>query len=223
MLHSLPDLLGEGETRDTADNVVYAMDEGKRVNQGDEPCLGQVGQSAQPSLLAHSDLDAPLHATNPQGQRTLGPAPIPLSRGDLDQNLVTRPHALGHQAPLVELEDQDVGQGLRADLTSVDSLFHTPPGNKYTPEMVERKSFCFLPNSCYTILVSGEKRHPVMDPLGLDSLSPLFADLTLALGWVGAQVLLLFQPLLTGWVSESAIEQAIRCLEAPSQRTEGRE
>ena len=58
--------------------------------------------------------------------------------------------------------------------------------------------------------------------LGLDDLSPLFADLATALGWVGAQALLLLQPLLSGWVDESAIEQAIRRLESPTQPTEER-
>ncbi|MBC7227979.1 MAG: hypothetical protein H5T61_12230 [Thermoflexales bacterium] len=55
------------------------------------------------------------------------------------------------------------------------------------------------------------------------NLSPIFADLAAALGWVGAQALLLLQPLLTGWVNASAIEQAIRWLEAPSQHNDGRE
>ncbi len=58
---------------------------------------------------------------------------------------------------------------------------------------------------------------------GLDELSPLFADLAAALGWVGAQALLLLQPLLAGWVDESAIEQAIRWLESPAPRPDGRE
>ncbi len=58
---------------------------------------------------------------------------------------------------------------------------------------------------------------------GLDELSPLFADLAAALGWVGAQALLLLQPLLTGWVDESAIEQAVHWLEFPAQRAEWRE
>jgi len=71
--------------------------------------------------------------------------------------------------------------------------------------------------------VNGEKRISAVDPLELDNLSPLFADLAAALGWVGAQALLFFQPLLTGWVNASAIERAIRWLEAPSQRTDGRE
>ncbi len=62
-----------------------------------------------------------------------------------------------------------------------------------------------------------------MDPLELDNLSPLFADLAAALGWVGAQALLLLQPLLTGWIDSSAIEHAIRWLEAPAQHTDGRE
>ncbi|MBO9371344.1 MAG: hypothetical protein J7575_09720 [Chloroflexi bacterium] len=62
-----------------------------------------------------------------------------------------------------------------------------------------------------------------MGLLGLDDLSPLFAELAAALGWVGAQALLLLQPLLTGWVDESAIEQAIRRLESPAQHAEWRE
>ncbi len=71
--------------------------------------------------------------------------------------------------------------------------------------------------------VNGKKRIPAVDPLELGTLSPLFADLAAALGWVGAQALLLFQPLLRGWVNTSAIEQAIRWLEAPSQHTDGRD
>lgn len=62
-----------------------------------------------------------------------------------------------------------------------------------------------------------------MDSSELDILSSLFADLAATLGWVSAQALLFFQPLLTGWVNASAIERAIRWLEAPSQRTDGRE
>jgi hypothetical protein len=71
--------------------------------------------------------------------------------------------------------------------------------------------------------VNGEKRTSAVDSFELDNLSPLFADLAAALGWVGAQALLLLQPLLTGWVNASAIERAIRWLEAPSQRADGRE
>lgn len=62
-----------------------------------------------------------------------------------------------------------------------------------------------------------------MDSSELDILSSLLADLAATLGWVSAQALLFFQPLLTGWVNASAIERAIRWLEAPSQRTDGRE
>ncbi|MFN3761923.1 MAG: hypothetical protein ACK4WK_01820 [Anaerolineae bacterium] len=59
--------------------------------------------------------------------------------------------------------------------------------------------------------------------MGSGVLSPFLADLAAALGWVGAQALLFFQPLLTGWVSESAIEQAIRWLESPLPHADGRD
>jgi len=71
--------------------------------------------------------------------------------------------------------------------------------------------------------VNGRTQNSPIGLLGLDDLSPLFADLAVALGWVGAQALLLLQPLLTGWVDESAIEQAIRWLESPTPRPDGRE
>lgn len=71
--------------------------------------------------------------------------------------------------------------------------------------------------------MNGEKRTSAVDSSELDILSSLFADLAATLGWVGAQALLFFQPLLMGWVNASAIERVIRWLEAPSQRTDGRE
>lgn len=71
--------------------------------------------------------------------------------------------------------------------------------------------------------VNGEKQIPAVDPLEPGTLSSLFADLAAALGWVGAQALLFLQPLLTGWVDASAIEQAVRWLESPLQHTDGRD
>ncbi len=71
--------------------------------------------------------------------------------------------------------------------------------------------------------MNGEKRISPVDSLELDTLSPLFADLAAALGWVGAQALLFLQPLLTGWVSASAVEQAIRWLESPAQHADRRD
>ncbi len=71
--------------------------------------------------------------------------------------------------------------------------------------------------------VNGEKRISPVDPLESDALSPLFADLAAALGWLGAQALLFVQPLLTGWVNESVIEEAIRWLESPLRHVDGRD
>lgn len=70
--------------------------------------------------------------------------------------------------------------------------------------------------------MNGEKPISSVDSLEPGILSPLLADLAAALGWVGAQILLFLQPLLTGWVNASAIEQAIRWLESPSQHPDGR-
>jgi len=61
--------------------------------------------------------------------------------------------------------------------------------------------------------VDGGKRNQIAREVGLEVLSPILADFHHALGWVAAQVLLFFQPLLRGWVDESSLEQTIQGLE----------
>jgi hypothetical protein len=127
MLHSLPDLLRQGQAGNAANNVIYAGDERKRVNERHEPGLGQVRHSAQPALLAHGDLDTALHAADAQSERALRPTPIPIPRGNLDQDLVPRPDPLSHQVTFIELKDQRVRHSLRMNLTPIDSLLHNAP------------------------------------------------------------------------------------------------